>query len=164
MKKLMFAVAMAAAMTASADITCWFNFGDATKTAVANSCCYLFYGDATALAGFKSAAATDFSAALQSYSGSLVAKIDAMGNPDKPSFDYGENVDIFLVAVKGEYGKDGYFCATGVMDSTSLKNDWQFGAAATPGNWVTAANVPEPTSALLMLLGMAGRALRRKQA
>ena len=32
---------------------------------------------------------------------------------------------------------------------------------ATPGNWTT---VPEPTSALLMVLGLAGLALRRKRA
>ena len=34
---------------------------------------------------------------------------------------------------------------------------------ATQGTW-TAVNVPEPTSGLLLLLGMAGLALRRKQA
>ena len=32
------------------------------------------------------------------------------------------------------------------------------------GDWKTMSNVPEPTSGLLLLLGMAGLALRRKQA
>lgn len=43
-----------------------------------------------------------------------------------------------------------------------------FGSQATPskvaGNWYDVAAIPEPTSGLLMLLGMAGLALRRRRA
>ena len=37
-------------------------------------------------------------------------------------------------------------------------------ATLSPGTWTAIADVPEPTSGLLMLLGMAGLALRRKRA
>ena len=38
------------------------------------------------------------------------------------------------------------------------------GFSAADGGWVSTAAVPEPTSGLLLLLGMAGLALKRKQA
>ena len=41
-----------------------------------------------------------------------------------------------------------------------FSNATEYGA----GDWATMSNVPEPTSGLLLLLGMAGLALRRKQA
>ena len=50
----------------------------------------------------------------------------------------------------------------GVMDESAnvFKNATSFGSAG----WYTTEAVPEPTSGLLMLLGMAGLALRRKRA
>ena len=44
--------------------------------------------------------------------------------------------------------------------------EWTTGTTSvgTAGGWYTAAAVPEPTSGLLMLLGMAGLALRRRRA
>ena len=55
------------------------------------------------------------------------------------------------------YTKDGAFVAgwTGEMYTPHT---------ATPNNWHTVAAVPEPTSGLLLLLGVAGMALRRKHA
>ena len=47
--------------------------------------------------------------------------------------------------------------------SQSLKFGSQSTASQAAGAW-TSVNVPEPTSGLLMLLGMAGLALRRKRA
>jgi len=52
--------------------------------------------------------------------------------------------------------------ATGAdVGSTSIAFANQSSATQTASNWV---NVPEPTSGLLMLLGMAGLALRRRRA
>ena len=40
----------------------------------------------------------------------------------------------------------------------------QFAAASNPDNWKSISSVPEPTSGLLLLLGVAGLALRRRRA
>lgn len=46
---------------------------------------------------------------------------------------------------------------------TYRQMSWTFGSNPTSNGW-TVATVPEPTSGLLMLLGMAGLALRRRRA
>lgn len=50
--------------------------------------------------------------------------------------------------------------------SKAAVTEWTTGSTsvATAGGWYTAAAVPEPTSGLLLLLGMAGLALKRKRA
>lgn len=48
-------------------------------------------------------------------------------------------------------------------DSTTQVANFMFGSQASQ-TWYAVADVPEPTSGLLMLLGMAGLALRRKHA
>ena len=65
-----------------------------------------------------------------------------------------------------EDGEASHFMVTGTRTSTtyddtsSANRSFQIGSQAS-ATWYTA--VPEPTSGLLMLLGMAGLALRRKQ-
>jgi len=51
-------------------------------------------------------------------------------------------------------------------DTSSLTKSYTLNASssATAANWKSVGPVPEPTSGLLMLLGMAGLALRRKRA
>lgn len=67
--------------------------------------------------------------------------------------------------------KGSYFLVTG--DSLSMPDpehdeihyaDMTFNSAVTTDMWKTASAVPEPTSGLLLLLGMAGLALRRRRA
>ena len=56
---------------------------------------------------------------------------------------------------------------TGSIETEGMKATFdggKFGAAESRTGWTTAAAAPEPTSGLLMLLGMAGLALRRKRA
>ena len=80
-----------------------------------------------------------------------------------------------LILTEGEVAdfskfKGNYILATGTSDQGNnpmTGETWaqfvdltDYGA----GNWKTMSNVPEPTSGLLLLLGMAGLALRRKQA
>ena len=50
------------------------------------------------------------------------------------------------------------------MGASSTLNWGDMAATATAGNWSTVGNVPEPTSGLLLILGMAGLALKRKRA
>ena len=54
---------------------------------------------------------------------------------------------------------------TGTIDLT-INNGWAAdpGPYATQGGWTVTGAVPEPTSGLLMLLGVAGLALRRRRA
>lgn len=56
--------------------------------------------------------------------------------------------------------------STTYADSSSMKKSYTLSAttSANAGSWNAVSGVPEPTSGLLLLLGMAGLALRRKQA
>ena len=58
------------------------------------------------------------------------------------------------------------FDALGGTETASLKWGSQSTASQAAGAWgsVTTSGVPEPTSGLLMLIGLAGLALRRKRA
>jgi hypothetical protein len=90
---------------------------------------------------------------------------------DNPTGQYG-NGDIFGVMFKDGDGNlskltyvaggdvDTTYTITGLADDTSSLNYYTF---ATGAYTATTAAVPEPTSGLLLLLGMAGLALRRKQ-
>ena len=54
-----------------------------------------------------------------------------------------------------------------VLGASNLGTQWASttsGKSSTIGSWTATAAVPEPTSGLLMLLGFAGLALRRKRA
>ena len=61
---------------------------------------------------------------------------------------------------------DAVYTISGLEDDTWSGNAFAFTDAGTSANknYITTAAVPEPTSGLLLLLGMAGLALRRKQA
>ena len=62
------------------------------------------------------------------------------------------------------YGVDTwYFTPMNYGDDSHREAYWTLGSNPTSNGW-TVATVPEPTSGLLMLLGMAGLALRRRRA
>ena len=56
--------------------------------------------------------------------------------------------------------------STTYADGSSLNKNYSLSASAsaTASNWKSPSNIPEPSSALLLLMGMAGLALRRKRA
>ena len=65
-----------------------------------------------------------------------------------------------------EYGKM-FMTATATQTtpaSGTSSNNNLFSAAAQPAGWTAVESVPEPTSGLLLLLGVAGLALKRKHA
>jgi hypothetical protein len=78
----------------------------------------------------------------------------------------GEKYDFYIVLTKGDL----QFTSTVIADKVAAETGstlLNFGNMATQtqnaANWTSAA-VPEPTSGLLLLLGVAGLALRRKKA
>ena len=70
------------------------------------------------------------------------------------------NLSQLVYASDMETTVDDVYTISGLSDNTWNGATFAYGSA---GNFTTAA-VPEPTSGLLLLLGMAGLALRRKQA
>ena len=92
------------------------------------------------------------------------------------SMDKYGNGDIFGVVFKDgsdklyylQQGDDNYkptYTISGLSDPTSTLSDFNFASTSFYGTTSpSAAVVPEPTSAMLLLLGMAGLALKRKRA
>ena len=131
-----------------------------------------------ALAG-KDTSATDMANALSgsysylpgaagAYTKTATAKVDvsALGRAVATTYD-----SLYLVIFDGATIADSKnFYMTQEMSHTTLSgtnaSQIKFGAqgdSKVAGNW-TAVAVPEPTSGLLLLLGMAGLALKRKRA
>ena len=187
MKKLMiaFAVAAVAVMGNAASV----NWGSGTvlepSGATANKSVtgYLFVIDATtytALTAFATDGSSLSSAVWSSY-GNKLSEAYASGTTSKrgalilrdDSKSYGAGETAYAVLIYtfgtgdslqyiGNVGSAEFVSAMDIeMDSmgTNIFGDTTKGATS----WSTAA-VPEPTSGLLMLLGMAGLALRRRRA
>ena len=86
---------------------------------------------------------------------------------DTETFNAGDTVNwAMLFTYTDGDGKDWYIANMGTGTVDSLGGQTAFGnIASSVGGWTAAGGaIPEPTSGLLMLLGLAGLALKRKRA
>ena len=188
MKKLIIgvAIALAAAMTQAAQFSC--------KTANYNHLTDASGKDITTAAGFTSllnggsivavlvegTKYTDLGTSSFRTSGSAAAKYGIYGScafdASTSTLKDGDVINIMFKDAEGKYswlvdgdGKDivASYTVSG-FDAADPKDAWSasfsFGTAGTSASPNTFTAVPEPTSGLLLLLGMAGLALKRKRA
>lgn len=184
MKKLTFMfAAVVAAVSAQAASVWWTCTGvkDSSATAV-NGIAYflttdmLSYSDAQALAGKGADAFTTALGSAYFYTGSAgtfgktsanAVSNEALGITGGTKYSaylmifdtttITDNSNYYLTATKD------FTAYEGATDVASVKWGSQSGST-TIGAWSAVSDVPEPTSGLLMLIGLAGLALRRKRA
>lgn len=181
MKKLIMGLAIAAcAVTASASSVTWgLNTGNVLDdTKVDSGTAYLMYSigtvdfskfatmdkfDAASLA----AVGLDTTIDTFAYSSSKVSNnvsVTPTGTKTSTNANIGGGAKSMYIVVIDNDGKDIAYTATAV--SVNVQNSTmaiQATKAASAFTYAT-ASVPEPTSGLLLLLGMAGLALKRKRA
>lgn len=100
------------------------------------------------------------------------AKAGTISLTDGKAYSDGDTVYGLIIAKTTQDGKDYFYANVAQADVGQLDRSVQHlnanlggtgtGATATAIMWNAAAAVPEPTSGLLLLLGMAGLALRRR--
>ena len=179
MKKLLIAfAAVASAMAVNAAACSWSTTGTIyqptdSSAAVAGFTAYLF--DTTTVSQSALVAAlrdggsiTDYSA-MSTYTTPTAAKVASTAFEQ----DSGKTITAFFAIVQDDYvyisnSKDATTMDIGtatfgfMSQSTNSKNVFDSTTAYSSAGWYQ--TVPEPTSGLLMLLGMAGLALRRRRA
>ena len=187
MKKLIIAVAaVAVGIVANAATFNWevqkgyIYDGADTPAKLTSGTAYLLFADTLAQGDLVAAFAANASTAASTVAASAVstgtigsdARIPTSSNftsdvtSDQTAYFVVFNGDKMYVSIEAgaEYYAVGESAITFASVSSSSKkfNDVAGGYAG--AGWYGAAAVPEPTSGLLMLLGMAGLALRRKRA
>ncbi len=182
MKKLMIAlVAVAVAMGVQAASVQWGSgaiytpgtdgaFTD-TKAAASSVSYCLWTLTSTEYAALKDVTKLDTASALATGKNSALGGTVIYKNTDK--FNAGDTVNwaILFTYTDGD-GKEWYIANMGTGTVNDLGGQLSFGnlankssAYATVSGWTAAGGaIPEPTSGLLMLVGLAGLALRRKRA
>lgn len=110
------------------------------------------------LSGADASSAVEVAKATTTAAGAISSTFNA-------DLTVGSNYDFFFVIDTGDYSFTSA-AKTGVGVQATSTAAVSFGSMASQtgasGNWQSTA-VPEPTSGLLMLIGMAGLALRRKR-
>ena len=182
MKKLM--VILAAMVIATATQAASFSwkttstgklYGAGSTTTLASGTAYLFDSTTVSQQALLTAILDGTGISTLSFSSSASVSAGAIGNTsfDVPAgYDSGDTFSAYFAVVDGDNVfisdlKTATTPATGnAAMSFNAKSDSQAAAMSstsfTSGGWYTA--VPEPTSGLLMLVGLAGLALRRRRA
>lgn len=181
MKKLMFAAAVAAAMTMGAQAAAFVWFADGAygedwagqyigTTAEVHA--YLYLGSVNGYdSGFDFGGAKELDWCKQDEDTFNFGSSGKKSSEKLVSDAAGQAYSIILVEASG--GKlDSYKGHYAILSGSSTQegipfDTWAvFNSSRTLGqsDWKTMSTVPEPTSALLMLLGLAGLALKRKVA
>lgn len=193
MKKLIMAVAVAiAAIGLNAATVNWgatkgYLYNGATAAKVTSGSAYLMfvtdsYKQSDLIAAFKAAdGKADATLTAMTGSGAMATGAGTIGSNARitgASSTYATTADatVYFVVFNGDKmfisdttdaiydSVTGESTASFASMSTASKLDLQASDGYTSAGWYGVASVPEPTSGLLMLLGMAGLALRRKHA
>ena len=181
MKKLMvLAAVVVASVMANAATLKWgsgtITLADSTTAGKGAVSAYLFVIDSTAYASLASKTGAALSDAVYSAYGSSTASASATGSSsakgavtltDPTAYANGNTAYAAILYVEGDnyMGNVGTYTFDSDLNYTMSDMASKVGGLTTGAStaWSTAA-VPEPTSGLLMLLGMAGLAIRRRRA
>ena len=174
MKKLMtVAVAVMLGMVANAASVAWDNgdgdlFGYATGAAANGYAVYFFDTTALTLADANTYLASGDVATLIGKGQAGLAADNGWVEGEATGYAAGTSITAYLIAFNSDDAGTATFAYISDTADVTLPGSGVSGSAsfdlsssATAGNWTA---VPEPTSGLLMLLGMAGLALRRRRA
>ena len=172
MKKMMIALAVVATATVVNAAACaWSGLGVAKVDAADVATSYTMYlidasvMDSAAMAGYLANGDTShLAAAAVSTTTGLAAGANVRWNTTFGNYAAGESYTYYTVIFNGALTDADYFMITSEKTASvpaSGNLAMTFGSQAS-NTWNTMA-VPEPTSGLLMLVGLAGLALRRKR-
>lgn len=175
MKKLLtIAAAVMLGMVANAASVAWDNgdgdlFGYATGSAADGYAVYFFDTTAMTIAAANSYLSSgDVTTLISAGQEGLAADVGWVEG-EATGYSAGEAITAYLIAFNSDDATTATFAYISDTVDVTLPSSGMSGSAAfdlsssaTASNWTAVA--PEPTSGLLLLLGMAGLALKRKRA